>query len=177
VLDRATRRRFRAAEPDAVSAVYREYGALVFGVALRVLGDRGLAEEAAQQTFVKAWRAAQSLDDEREMTPWLAAIARRAAIDVLRRERLRTAAPLDAVPAGHPALVAAAAADVHDAWDVRTAVAGLPADEREVVRLQHFGGMTHAEIADRLGVAVGTVKSRSFRAHRRLAAALGHLRD
>jgi DNA-directed RNA polymerase specialized sigma24 family protein len=59
----------------------------------------------------------------------------------------------------------------------RRAVAQLPEDEREVVRLQHFVGLTHAEIAARLGVPTGTVKSRSFRAHRRLAADLGHLRD
>ena len=53
----------------------------------------------------------------------------------------------------------------------------LPDDEREIVRLQHFEGMTHSQIADRLGVAVGTVKSRSFRAHRRLTILLGHLRE
>jgi RNA polymerase sigma-70 factor (ECF subfamily) len=58
---------------------------------------------------------------------------------------------------------------------VRTAVDQLPADEREVVRLSHFVGLTHREIAERLGVPLGTVKSRSNRAHRRLAALLGHV--
>ncbi len=53
----------------------------------------------------------------------------------------------------------------------------LPPDEQEVVRLQHLDGFTHAQIAERLGVAIGTVKSRSFRAHKRLAAMLGHLRE
>ena len=78
-----------------------------------------------------------------------------------------------------PALVSAARApeDIYDIWEVRSAVATLPAEEHEVVRLQHFEGLTHAQIAGRLGVAVGTVKSRSFRAHKRLAAALGHLRQ
>ena len=57
-MDRATRRRFRDGDPDAVRAIYREYGRLVFAVALRALGDRGLAEEVTQQAFVKAWRAA-----------------------------------------------------------------------------------------------------------------------
>jgi RNA polymerase sigma-70 factor (ECF subfamily) len=66
---------------------------------------------------------------------------------------------------------------VYDVWEVREAVAQLPADEQEVVRLQHLDGFTHAQIAARLGVAVGTVKSRSFRAHKRLAAQLGHLRE
>jgi RNA polymerase sigma factor (sigma-70 family) len=179
MVDREVRARFRAGEPEAVAAVYREYGRLVFAVAHRVLNDRGLAEEATQQTFVKAWRAADRLDDEREMTPWLASICRRVAIDIQRREALRTAAPLEAVPESDPALISAAASveDMHNVWEVRAAVSHLPADEREVVRLQHFEGMTQAQMAERLGVAVGTVKSRSFRAHQRLAAALGHLQE
>ena len=63
---------FRDGDPDAVRAIYREYGRLVFAVAYRVLGDRGLAEEATQQTFLKAWRAATSFDTDRELGPWLA---------------------------------------------------------------------------------------------------------
>lgn len=177
--DRDLRARFRQGDPDAVRSVYRAHGRLVYAVAYRVLGDRGLAEEATQQTFVKAWRAAQSFDEERELGPWLAAIARRVAIDVYRREALRRAAPIESVPAGDPALLAApqSAEAVYDVWEVRDAVAQLPPDEQEVVRLQHLDGFTHAQIAERLGVALGTVKSRSFRAHRRLAALLGHLRE
>jgi RNA polymerase sigma factor (sigma-70 family) len=107
------------------------------------------------------------------------AIARRTAIDVYRRESLRTSAPLEAAAADEPALVSAptSAEALYETWEVRQAVGELPDEEREVVRLQHFEGMTHGQIADRLGVAVGTVKSRSFRAHRRLATALGHLRE
>ena len=177
--DRDPRGRFRQGDPDAVREIYRSHGRLVYAVAYRVLGDRGLAEEATQQTFVKAWRAAQSFDQSRELGPWLAAIARRVAIDVYRREALRTADPIESVPAGDPALVAApqSAQAIYDVWEVRQAVADLPADEHEVVRLQHLDGFTHTQIAERLGVAVGTVKSRSFRAHKRLAALLGHLRE
>ena len=78
-----------------------------------------------------------------------------------------------------PAVVTAAtsAETLYETWEVRNAVGELPDDEREVVRLQHFEGMTHGQIADQLGVAVGTVKSRSFRAHKRLATALGHLKE
>jgi RNA polymerase sigma-70 factor (ECF subfamily) len=151
----------------------------VYAVAYKVLGDRGLAEEAVQQTFVKAWRAAQSFDESRELGPWLAAIARRVAIDLYRREALRSAAPIESVSAGDPALVQTpqSADTIYDVWEVRQAVAQLPPDEQEVVRLQHMDGFTHAQIAERLGVAVGTVKSRSFRAHKRLATMLGHLRE
>ena len=160
-------------------AIYRSHGRLVYAVAYRVLGDRGLAEEATQQTFVKAWRAAQSFDERRELGPWLAAIARRVAIDVYRREAVRSADPIESVPAGDPALVAApqSAEAVYDVWEVREAVAQLPPDEQEVVRLQHLEGFTHVQIAERLGIAAGTVKSRSFRAHKRLAELLGHLRE
>jgi RNA polymerase sigma factor (sigma-70 family) len=170
---------FRDGDPDAVRAIYREYGRLVFAVAYRVLGDRGLAEEATQQAFVKAWRAAGSFDADRELGPWLASIARRAAIDVSRREAVRAADPIDSVAPGDPALATRpeSAEAIHDVWAVREAVAALPAPEREIVRLQHFGGLTHGEISEKLNMPVGTVKSRSFRAHRRLAAVLGHLRE
>jgi RNA polymerase sigma factor (sigma-70 family) len=173
------RARFRQGDPDAVRSVYRSHGRLVYAVAYRVLGDRGLAEEATQQTFVKAWRAAQSFDESRELGPWLAAIARRVAIDLYRREAVRSADPLESAPAGDPALVAAPASAeaIYDVWEVRQAVAQLPPDEQEVVRLQHLDGFTHTQIAQQLGIAAGTVKSRSFRAHKRLAGLLGHLRE
>jgi RNA polymerase sigma-70 factor (ECF subfamily) len=78
---------FAAGDPDAVRAVYQTYGRLVYSVAFKVLGDVGLAEDATQQTFVQAWRAAASYDPTRALGPWLASIARRAAIDVYRRTR------------------------------------------------------------------------------------------
>ncbi len=179
MLDREVRTRFREGDPDAVRAVYRAYGKVVYAVAYRVLGDRGLAEEASQQAFLKAWRAATSVDLSRELGPWLAMIAKRSAIDVYRREAVRTADPLESVAPGDPALASnpESAEVIYDAWAVREAVDGLPADEREVVRLQHFEGLTHTEIAEKLKLAVGTVKSRSFRAHRRLAGQLAHLRE
>ena len=171
-------RGFLAGEPDAVRAVYREYGRLVFAVACKVLGDRDLAEEATQQTFVRAWRSAQSFDPTREMAPWLATIARRVAIDLHRREARRSHERLDEFNS-QPGVVTLpdTAETVYQVWEVRRAVADLAPEERDVVRLQHLEGLTHTEIAQRLGVPPGTVKSRSFRAHRHLAARLGHLRE
>lgn len=179
VQERDLRARFRQGDPDAVREVYRSHGRLVYAVAYKVLGDRALAEEATQQAFVKAWRAAQSFEAERELGPWLAAIARRVAIDLYRRESARSADPLETAAPDDPALISSpqTADAIYDVWEVREAVAQLPSDEQEVVRLQHLDGFTHVQIAERLGVAVGTVKSRSFRAHKRLAAMLGHLRE
>ena len=177
-VDGRVRERFRDGDPEAVRVVYRAYGSLVYGVAFRVLGDRDLCEEATQQTFLRAWQAAAGFDASRELGPWLATIARRVAIDLYRREAIRAAGPLDSVAADDPALADQASTDaVLDVWEVRRAVAALPAEQREVVRLQHFDGLAHEEIAGRLGVPLGTVKSRSHRAHRRLALELGHLRD
>jgi RNA polymerase sigma factor (sigma-70 family) len=178
-IDARVRARFRDGDLDAVGAVYSAYGRLVYAVAHSILGERGLAEEATQQTFVKAWRSAGKVDPSRELAPWLATIAKRVSIDIYRRETRRSAKPLETVPADDPALVSPAVAveQASDVWEVRRAVSLLPVDEREIVRAQHFEGLTHEEIAGRLGIPMGTVKSRSFRAHRRLASQLGHLRE
>jgi RNA polymerase sigma-70 factor (ECF subfamily) len=178
-VDSETLERFRTGDADAVRAVYREYSRLVYSVTHRALGSRELADDATQQTFVQAWRAAHSFDAGRDLGPWLVTIARRVAIDIHRREQRRAHDHLDDASPADPALVAAPP-DIErafEAWELRQALDELPADERELVELNHLQGLTHAEIAERLGVPIGTVKSRSFRAHRRLAARLGHLRE
>ena len=170
---------FRDGDPDAVRSVYREFGSLVFAVALRALGSRDLAEEATQLTFVKAWRSASSFDPGRELGPWLATIARRTAIDLHRRQARRGTDPLSEVAADDSAVVELAPGidRAYDVWAVRQAISELPAEEREIMRLQHLEELTQQEVAVRLELPIGTVKSRSHRAHRRLAARLGYLRD
>lgn len=164
-------------EEEAVRELYRRYGGLVFTVAVRLLGDTHRAEEVTQHTFLQAWRNADRFEPGRDFAPWLATIARRAAIDVQRRERRRPADSIEDAHPGEPGLVSLppSAEQIEEVWSVRAAVDALESDEREIVRLQHLEGHTHAEIAERLGIPVGTVKSRSHRAHRRLAARLGHL--
>jgi RNA polymerase sigma factor (sigma-70 family) len=179
VVDASALEDFSRRDPAAVRAVYRAYGGLVYAVAYRVLGRHDLAEEAAQQTFVRAWQAADRLDPNRDPGPWLATIAKRSALDIHRREARRTANSLDDVATDHPAVVTLPPdTDSLDAvWQVRRAIESLPPDEATIVRLQHLEDITHTEIAARLGIAVGTVKSRSHRAHTKLAALLGHLRE
>ncbi len=170
---------FRRRDPDAVRALYRAYGRLVYAVAHRALGRHDLAEEAAQQTFVNAWRAADRIDVDRDPAPWLATIARRCAIDIHRREAARPTTALGDVAACDPAVVSLPPdLETLDAvWQVRLAIDELAPDEATVVRMQHLDGMTHVQISEKLGIALGTVKSRSHRAHGHLATLLGHLRD
>lgn len=179
VLDDTTVVAFRRGDEAAVRAVYRQYSGLVLAVAHRVLSDRGLAEEATQQTFLQAWRSASTFEDGREFAPWLVTIARRVAIDIQRREARRPASALDDADPGNAALITLppSAETAWEAGQVRLAIDSLPPDEREVVRLQHVQGCTHQQIADQLGIALGTVKSRSFRAHKSLATRLAHLRE
>jgi RNA polymerase sigma-70 factor (ECF subfamily) len=178
-VDVAVLQAFQRRDPEAVRALYREYGKLVFAVAHRVLGRSDLAEEATQQTFVNAWQAADRLDFEKDPAPWLATIAKRTAIDVYRRESRRSAAALNDVSMNDPAVVTLPPEmDKLDAvWRVRQAIEELPEDEAVIVRMQHLDGLTHTDIAEKLGIAVGTVKSRSHRAHGKLAKRLGNLRE
>jgi RNA polymerase sigma-70 factor (ECF subfamily) len=171
--------RFRAGDESAIRDLYRDYGRVVFAIARRALGDRSLAEEAVQQTFLQAWRGAGSFDPTRDLAPWIYTIARRVCIDLHRRESRRPTEPLEHVVDRDPALISQPGGieDSWQRWQVHTAIAELPAEEREVVRLQHLQGFTHQEIAQQTGVPLGTVKSRSHRAHRRLAALLGHLEE
>jgi RNA polymerase sigma-70 factor (ECF subfamily) len=154
---------FARREPEAVRAMYEEYGGLVYSVAMRVLGRAALAEDATQQTFVRAWQAADRLDVERDPAPWLAQIAKRVALDLARAEARRSTREL--------VLLGNAPDDraVDVQWRVRRAIDALPRDEAQVMRLQHVDGLTQEQVAARLGIALGTVKSRSHRAHQKLA--------
>jgi RNA polymerase sigma factor (sigma-70 family) len=164
--------RFAVGDELAVKAMYERFARPVLTVAMSALGRRDLADEVVQTTMLKAWRAAGTFDPSRELAPWIYAIARRVAIDVHRRE---SRAPVPSEVADDVAVEPLSFSRTWEAWEVRLAVDQLPADERDVVRLSHLVGLTHREIADRLGVPLGTVKSRSSRAHRRLASLLGHV--
>jgi RNA polymerase sigma factor (sigma-70 family) len=160
--------RLKAGDSTVARDLYRAYGRLVFAVAHRVLQNRTLAEDATQQAFLQAWSARARVDPNRGLRPWLCTIAQRAAIDIQRREARHRHDELDVErPGGQEP------AEAWEVWQVREAVQNLTEEERAVVRMQHFEGYSLAEIGERLGLPLGTVKSRSFRAHRRIAAALG----
>ena len=167
-------RRFGDGEPDAVRQLYSRYGRAVYTVAYGSLGDRSLAEEAVQQTFLQAWRGAGRFESDREPGPWLYAIARRVAVDLYRRERRHQAADR---PDAEVAVLSPSFEGTWEAWEVRSALDELTKEEQAIMRATHYLGLTHEETAERLGIPLGTVKSRSYRAHRRMAGLLAHLRE
>lgn len=165
--------RFAAGDDQAVKAVYERFARPVLTVAMSALGRRDLADEVVQTTMLNVWRGAATFDPSRELAPWVYAIARRAAIDVHRRES-RAPVP-QALGDDEIAVEPLSFSRTWEAWEVRSAVEKLPADEQAVVRLAHLQGLSHREVAAELGVPIGTVKSRSARAHRRLASLLDHV--
>jgi RNA polymerase sigma factor (sigma-70 family) len=163
-----------AGDPDAVRQIYRAYGRLAFSIAYRILGDSGHAEDATQTAFTKLWQAADRVQPDSDIRPLLFTIVRRAAFDLSENSRRRQWTPLQDVP--EPP-VEDGLDQLSTEWQVRDAVDRLPEDERDIVRLQHLEGLTHTEIAEQLALPIGTVKSRSFRAHKRLLSLLGPLRE
>jgi len=168
--------RFRDGDADAVTELYRRYSGPMYALARWMLRDETVAADVVQQAFLQAWRSAGSFDTSRRLSPWLFQITRRVCIDTIRRDRRR---PIP-VELADDTMVGA----VDDSerieqswatWQVRAAIDQLPPRERAVARLAHVDGLTHREIAVRLDVPVGTVKSRMTRAHERLAGALADL--
>lgn len=176
--DTALAMALREGDEDAVRELVGRFGGLVFAVANRVLDDRAAAEDVAQQTFVQAWRHADSFEPGRDFAPWLATIARRTAIDTVRREQRRPASTLDDADPTQAALVTLppSAEQIETVWAVRDAIESLDESDREIVRLHYVEGYTHSEIAELLDIPLGTVKSRTHRAHRKLARRLNRLR-
>jgi RNA polymerase sigma factor (sigma-70 family) len=175
--DADLRRRFRDGEPDAVRELYARFARPLYALSRSHLADTEHAKDAVQQTFLQAWRSASSFDPARPLAPWLFQICRRVCIDRFRRERVAAAERLDDHER-HPALSVAGPSMERSwvVWEVRRAIEALPADSREIIRLVHLEGHTFEQVALRLQLPVGTVKSRSFRAHKKLVAVLAHLR-
>lgn len=177
--ERTLAERFRDGDEAAMRELYQDFAAPMYVIALKLLGRHDLAADTVQRAFVQAWRAADRFDVERGLQPWLYAITRRAAIDVYRRER-RASEMLPLEPEQVDRVLVSHDPGMEEtwrAWQVRRALDQLPPDEREVLWLAYHGSHTQSEIAAHLGIALGTVKSRTSRAQRRLAGLLAHLRD
>jgi RNA polymerase sigma-70 factor (ECF subfamily) len=158
------------ADRDAFDVLYHRYIRSVFGLALRRLRDRSQAEEVTQEAFTAVWRSAKSYQPERGSAGgWLYAIARNAIVDRLRRNgRADTTAELPDVasPEGGPD---EQAEESYRAWRVHRALEELNPNEREVIELAYWSGLSQSEVASYLGQPLGTVKTRTRSALARLA--------
>jgi len=165
------------ADPAAFRELYEAYGPRVKAYMMRKGADAGTAEDLAQETLLTVWRkAALYAGDRGSMTTWVFAIARNLRIDKLRRE-----VPWQELPEGRLAEASSeplpdeAVAEKERQERVQAALAGLPPEQKEVVSLAYVEGLSHSEIAERLGLPLGTVKSRMRIAYQKIRQALESL--
>jgi len=157
----------------AFSELYDRYSRPVYATGVRLLGDTSLAEELVQDAFTNVWRGASSFDPERaSFATWLHRITRNRAVDLDRRRRSRpqyagenTLQNLSGSPEPEASV---------DGWDVAEALSRIPCEQREVLTLAYFEGLSQREIAQRTGVPLGTIKSRTTAALKRLHRALAN---
>jgi RNA polymerase sigma-70 factor (ECF subfamily) len=163
LLERVGRR-----DADAFEALYKRYSRSVLGLALRRLGDRGRAEDALQETFTAIWRAAKTYKPERgPAAPWLFAVARNSIAD---RGRARREPPAEAPD--EPSSDAGPDEQAEFSWvswRVHSALDVLPDQERRLIELAYWSGLSQSEIAGLEGIPLGTVKTRTRSALARLA--------
>jgi RNA polymerase sigma-70 factor, ECF subfamily len=153
-------------DEDALAELYDRVGRIAYGLALRILRDDRHAEDAVQEAFLQVWRSAATFRPERaKASTWVLTLVHRRAVDLVRREERRQVDPLTD-DAG--AAVEAAEQTDEAAWlrfereRVQTALKQLPDLQREALELAYYGGFSQSELAQRLGVPLGTIKSRMF---------------
>jgi RNA polymerase sigma factor (sigma-70 family) len=162
------------ADEQALAELYRRFGRLAYGLALRILRDDALAQDAVQEAFLGVWRAAGRFTAERaKPSTWLLTLVHRRAVDLVRREERRRTDPLEpeAEPAGAETADEAELATRRQT--IREALRQLPPEQREAIELAYYGGYTQSELAERLGQPLGTIKSRMFTGLARLRDELG----
>jgi RNA polymerase sigma-70 factor (ECF subfamily) len=149
----------KAGDQSAVAQLYDRYSAVVYAVALRVLGDTGAAEDVLQEVFLQLWRNPGAFDAARgSLAPWLAVIARNRAIDFLRKRKPETNLE-DVIISVAPDL-ARDADRARAAEKVRGVIGTMPPPQRSALEMAYFEGMSHSEIASKTGEPLGTIKTR-----------------
>jgi RNA polymerase sigma-70 factor (ECF subfamily) len=158
----------------ALSKLYDRYNRTVFGVGLKILGDRSSAEELVQEVFLKVWRSSRTFDPAQgSFSTWLYRVTRSVAFDLYRKRARRVSQVSDGemhiATVREPSAGPEAFADKSWlSWRVSRALERLDASHREVIELAYFGGLSQREISERTGVPLGTVKSRTARAYKSL---------
>jgi RNA polymerase sigma-70 factor (ECF subfamily) len=162
-------------EQSALAELYDRFGRPAYGLALRILRDEALAEDAVQEAFLALWRTAPRYVPERgKASTWILTLVHRRAVDLVRREERRRADGLDQAPEQISRDLVE-----EEAWlrlqreRVQAALRKLPDQQREAIELAYYGGFTQSELAERLGQPLGTIKSRMFMGLTRLRELLG----
>jgi RNA polymerase sigma-70 factor (ECF subfamily) len=158
--------RIRRGDTEGAAELFERYAPALLRFTDRMLSDRASAEEVTQEVFVKVISRAHQYDGRAGVASWLFAIAANACRDRRRRDRRAPVVPLEAAPEPRDGSegVEAALASSQRRRAVREALAGLSAEQREALVLARYHGMPYAEIARTLGISVGAVKTRIFRA-------------
>jgi len=162
--DAAILRQIVARDPRGMEMLYDRYGGIAYALAVRVLGDAGAAEDVVQEAFFNIWRQGTSYDTSRgTVRTWLLTVVHHRAIDRIRSTRAKTRGDV-----AIDSMLSLQAKE--DTWltvaqgleqeRVQAAVATLPPEQRQVVEMAYFAGLTHAEIAEHVGIPLGTVKGR-----------------
>jgi RNA polymerase sigma-70 factor (ECF subfamily) len=162
-------------EQSALAELYDRFGRPAYGLALRILRDEALAEDAVQEAFLALWRTSPRFVPERgKASTWILTLVHRRAVDLVRREERRRADALEQAPEPESPDVVE-----EEAWlrlqreRVQDALRKLPDQQREAIELAYYGGFTQSELAERLGQPLGTIKSRMFMGLARLRELLG----
>ena len=154
--------RLASRDLGALAVLYDRYGRLAYSLAYRILGESEAAEDVVQDAFLSAWRGAEGYRRDRgNVRAWLLSIAHHRAVDILRRKTTFRPAPLEIAEQqpGDEDTAASAERNVEHR-SVREALEGLPPAQRRTIELAYFGGYTHVELSELMGVPLGTVKGR-----------------
>jgi RNA polymerase sigma factor (sigma-70 family) len=161
-----------SSDDQALVELYDRFGRVAYGLALRILRDEALAQDAVQEAFLGIWRSADRFLAERaKASTWILTLVHRRSVDLVRREDRRRGEPLES--AGEPAAPETVEDEATLGFErrvVQEALAQLTPEQREALELGYYGGLTQSELAERLGLPLGTIKSRMF-------AGLSHLRE
>ena len=155
--------RLQRRDPQALAELYDRYGRIVFALILRIVHDGGTAEDLVQETFLRVWNRVQGFDAEKgSVGPWLLAVARNRAIDYLRSVAGRERNAMEYEETDHPALYVDMEQNIltsDQARIIKGALEKLNANQRQVIELAYFEGLSQTEMAERMGQPLGTVKT------------------
>lgn len=173
--------RLRAGDEEAFRGLFDRYGSTAKALALRIVRQTHLAEEIVQEVFLAVWRSPGGYDGTRgSVRAWLMGMVHHRAVDTVRREEAHrrradhaASEARNETTADHAEEVVEAIGRPEERRVVRAALAELPVEQREVIELMYFEGLTQTQVAERTGLPLGTVKSRTLLGMRRMRTSLG----